>query len=95
MNRVLIVALLTSTMAAAQDAPRSPVEIAKLIELLDHKQFAERDRASRKLVQLEEVPPALEAAIHSPSAETARRAAAIIRSLLSLRLGMSPIIHSC
>jgi hypothetical protein len=67
----------------AQEKPRSPTpaEIAKLIEQLDSKSFREREQASRKLLELDDVTPELDAATKSPSPETARRATLIVEQI--------------
>src|SRR5262249_33104115 len=85
MYRVLIVALMFPALSAAQDksVTLTPAEIDKLIEQLDSKQFREREQASKKLLALDEVPPALVAATKSPHPESARRAALIVEQIKS------------
>lgn len=85
MYRILTVAILIPSLATAQDKPAAltPSEITRLIAQLDSKQFREREMATKKLLALEDVPPALEAATKSPSPETARRAALIVEQIQS------------
>src|SRR5438093_903811 len=85
MYRILIVAILAPSLAAAQEKPPAltPAEITKLIEQLDSKQFREREQASRKLLGLDEVPPGLDAATKSASPERDRRATLIVEQIKS------------
>src|SRR6266404_4872353 len=61
--------------------PPTPAEIDKFVDQLESKSFAEREKASKVLGSLDEVPPALRAASVSPSNEVAKRAAAAIAQI--------------
>jgi hypothetical protein len=55
-----------------------PSEVDKLIRQLGDKQYAVREAATRRLLELEEASPALRAALKSSDQEVARRAASIL-----------------
>ena len=90
---VLFAALLAARASAGQPAPQpttggkaSEATIARLIGELGSKDFKARDRATRRLKEINAALPALRKALHAPGSEEVRRRAESVIAVIEARL---------